>query len=76
VAATVSLAFIAVALLVGVSLAADWLTPYRNVVKVTKPISSRIHFGSDADPSAAPQAQAPSTREAVAQKAATAPATP
>ena len=76
VAATVSLAFIAIALLVGVSLAADWLTPYRNVVKVTKPISSRIHFGSDADPSAASQAQASSTREAVAQKAATAPATP
>jgi hypothetical protein len=45
VAATASLAVMTIALVVGVSLAADWLTPYRDVLKAAKPLSSRIHFG-------------------------------
>ncbi len=50
VAATASLAVMAIALVVGISLAADWLTPYRDVLKVAKPLSSRIHFGKDEEP--------------------------
>ncbi|MGB7588016.1 MAG: NAD-dependent epimerase/dehydratase family protein, partial [Solirubrobacterales bacterium] len=52
VATAVSLSLIALALLVGVSRAADWLTPYRVVSKVAKPIESRIHFGKDPEPTA------------------------
>lgn len=60
----VSLSLIAVALLVGVTSAADWLTPYRIISKVARPIESRIHFGKDTDttPRAvriAPPARAP-----------------
>ena len=47
-------ALAAIALFVGISLAADWLTPYRDVVKVTRPVTSRIHFG--AEPAAGPVA--------------------
>lgn len=47
VAAVASLALVAVALFVGIGLAADWLTPYRDVVKATTPITSRIHFGRE-----------------------------
>lgn len=49
VATAVSLSLIAIALLVGVTRAADWLTPYRVVSKVARPIESRIHFGQDPD---------------------------
>ncbi|HET7177267.1 MAG TPA: NAD-dependent epimerase/dehydratase family protein [Solirubrobacterales bacterium] len=49
VVAAVSLTLIAVALLVGVTSAADWLTPYRIISKVARPIESRIHFGKDSD---------------------------
>jgi UDP-glucose 4-epimerase len=49
VATTVTLAILAVALIVGVSLAADWLTPYRVVAKAARPLESRIHFGKDGD---------------------------
>jgi nucleoside-diphosphate-sugar epimerase/UDP-N-acetylglucosamine:LPS N-acetylglucosamine transferase len=60
----VSLSLVAVALLVGVTSAADWLTPYRIISKVARPIESRIHFGKDTDttPRAvriAPPARAP-----------------
>jgi UDP-glucose 4-epimerase len=47
VAAAASVVLIAIALFVGISLAADWLTPYREVLKVTKPVTSRIHFGKE-----------------------------
>ncbi|MBS1679703.1 MAG: hypothetical protein JST08_20240, partial [Actinobacteria bacterium] len=43
----IAVAFTAVALFVGISLAADWLTPYRDVVKVARPVTSRIHFGTE-----------------------------
>ncbi|HEX8958385.1 MAG TPA: NAD-dependent epimerase/dehydratase family protein [Solirubrobacterales bacterium] len=49
VVAAVSLTLIAVALLVGVTSAADWLTPYRIISRVARPIESRIHFGKDSD---------------------------
>jgi UDP-N-acetylglucosamine:LPS N-acetylglucosamine transferase len=49
VAAAASLAVLAIVLVVGVSLAADWLTPYRDVLKAARPLSSRIHFGKDGD---------------------------
>jgi UDP-glucose 4-epimerase len=49
VVAAVSLSLIAVALLVGVTSAADWLTPYRIISRVARPIESRIHFGKDSD---------------------------
>lgn len=50
-AAAVGAAVIALALFVAISLAADWLTPYREVLKVTKPVTSRIHIGRDPDQS-------------------------
>ncbi len=64
VVAAVSLTLVAVALLVGVTSAADWLTPYRIISKVAKPIESRIHFGKDPDTArpavrAAPRVSAP-----------------
>ncbi|MGN6556446.1 MAG: NAD-dependent epimerase/dehydratase family protein [Solirubrobacterales bacterium] len=49
-AAVASMALIAVVLFVGISLAADWLTPYRDVVKAATPITSRIHFGKENGP--------------------------
>ncbi len=48
-AAATSVAIIALVLFVGISLAADWLTPYRDVLKVAKPVTSRIHFGKDSE---------------------------
>ncbi|HEY2056634.1 MAG TPA: hypothetical protein VGH14_22085, partial [Solirubrobacterales bacterium] len=45
VATGLALAAAVIALFVGISLAADWLTPYRDVVKVATPVTSRIHFG-------------------------------
>jgi UDP-glucose 4-epimerase len=47
VATAVSLSVISITLLVGVTSAADWLTPYRVISKAAKPIESRIHFGKD-----------------------------
>jgi hypothetical protein len=41
---------VAIALFVGLSLAADWLTPYRDVVKVARPVTSRIHLGTEPGP--------------------------
>ena len=69
----VSLTLIAIALLVGVTLAADWSTPYRMVAKAAKPFESRVHLGKDQDtglpteqkyaPPSAPRARtAPDTR--------------
>ena len=49
VAAAATVAVACIVLLVGISLAADWSTPYRDVVKASKPVTSRIHFGSDSD---------------------------
>jgi UDP-glucose 4-epimerase len=53
VAATVSAAAAAIALVVGVSLAGDWDTPYHVVSKAAKPLEGRIHFGRDPDTSSA-----------------------
>jgi UDP-N-acetylglucosamine:LPS N-acetylglucosamine transferase len=57
-AASLSLAVIAIVLFVGISLAADWLTPYREIAKAAKPLSSRIHFGNDGE-------EGPASKEAV-----------
>ncbi len=65
VAATVSLAALAVALLVSLSLAGDWDTPYHVISKAAKPLEGRIHFGKDPD-TAAPAVQ--SARPAVARR--------
>jgi UDP-glucose 4-epimerase len=51
-ATAVTLGLVALALLVGITSAADWFTPYRVVSKVAKPIESRIHFGRDPDTTA------------------------
>jgi UDP-glucose 4-epimerase len=51
VAAAVSLAAVAIALLVSVSLAGDWDTPYHVISKAAKPLEGRIHFGRDSDTS-------------------------
>jgi UDP-glucose 4-epimerase len=48
-AATVSAAAAVVALVVGVSLAGDWETPYHVISKAAKPLEGRIHFGRDPD---------------------------
>ena len=55
----VSLTLIAIALLVGVTLAADWATPYRMVAKVAKPFESRVHLGKDQDTSLPIEQSAP-----------------
>jgi UDP-glucose 4-epimerase len=52
-AATVSAAAATVALVVGVSLAGDWETPYHVLSKAAKPLEGRIHFGRDPDTAAA-----------------------
>jgi UDP-glucose 4-epimerase len=49
--AAASLSLIAIAVFVVLSLAADWLTPYRDVLKIAKPVTSRIHFGNEPDTS-------------------------
>jgi UDP-glucose 4-epimerase len=56
VAATVSLAAIAVVLVVSLSLAGDWDTPYHVISKAATPLEGRIHFGRDPD-TAAPAVQ-------------------
>jgi UDP-glucose 4-epimerase len=48
-AAAVSLAVVAIAVLVIGALGADWETPYRVISKAAKPIEGRIHFGKDGD---------------------------
>jgi UDP-glucose 4-epimerase len=51
-AAAVSLAAVAIALLVSVSLAGHWDTPYHVISKAARPLEGRIHFGRDPDTSA------------------------
>ncbi|HET7484877.1 MAG TPA: NAD-dependent epimerase/dehydratase family protein [Solirubrobacterales bacterium] len=53
-AAAVSLAAVAVALLVSVSLVGHWDTPYHVISKAAKPLEGRIHFGRDPDTAAPP----------------------
>jgi UDP-glucose 4-epimerase len=48
-AAAVSLAVVAIAVLVVGALSMDWETPYRVISKAAKPIEGRIHFGKDGD---------------------------
>jgi UDP-glucose 4-epimerase len=48
-AAAVSLAAVAIALLVSISLAGHWDTPYHVISKAAKPLEGRIHFGRDED---------------------------
>jgi UDP-glucose 4-epimerase len=52
VAAAFSLAAVAVVLVVSLSLAGDWDTPYHVISKAAKPLEGRIHFGRDPDTSA------------------------
>jgi UDP-N-acetylglucosamine:LPS N-acetylglucosamine transferase len=59
VAATATLAILAIALVVGISLAADWLTPYRVVAKAARPLEGRIHFGRDGDTPVVSKAESP-----------------
>jgi UDP-glucose 4-epimerase len=56
VATGVAVAVTIIALFIGITRAADWLTPYRDVVKVAHPVTSRIHFGTEP---AAPSASRP-----------------
>jgi UDP-glucose 4-epimerase len=51
-ATAVSLAAVSIALLVSVSLAGDWDTPYHVITKAAKPLEGRIHFGRDGDENA------------------------
>jgi hypothetical protein len=46
-ATAVSLAVIAIVVIVYGALSLDWETPYREISKVAKPIESRIHFGKE-----------------------------
>jgi UDP-glucose 4-epimerase len=48
-AAAVSLAAVAIALLVSISLAGHWDTPYHVISKAARPLEGRIHFGRDPD---------------------------
>jgi nucleoside-diphosphate-sugar epimerase/UDP-N-acetylglucosamine:LPS N-acetylglucosamine transferase len=48
-ATAVSLAAMAIVLVVSLSLAGDWDTPYRVISKAAKPLEGRIHFGKDPD---------------------------
>ena len=43
---------VAVMLIIAITLALDWETPYRAAAKAAKPIESRVHFGKDEDPRA------------------------
>jgi UDP-glucose 4-epimerase len=58
-AAAVSLAAVAIALVVTIGLAGHWDTPAHLVSRAAKPLEGRIHFGRDEDAAAAP---APSTQ--------------
>jgi UDP-glucose 4-epimerase len=40
---------LAVVLVIAITLALDWETPYRAAAKAAKPIESRVHFGKDED---------------------------
>jgi hypothetical protein len=75
VAAAATLAILAIALVVGVSLAADWLTPYRVVAKAARPLEGRIHFGRDGDTPVVSKAESPPA-EAISKKEAAASSTP
>jgi UDP-glucose 4-epimerase len=75
VAAAATLAILAIALVVGVSLAADWLTPYRVVAKAARPLEGRIHFGRDGDTQVVSKAESPPA-EAISKKEAAASSTP
>jgi UDP-glucose 4-epimerase len=70
-AAAVSLAAVSIALLVSVSLAGDWDTPYHVITKAAKPLEGRIHFGRDGDENApAVQHARPARAAVVAHRAA------
>jgi UDP-glucose 4-epimerase len=70
-ATAVSLAAVSVALLVSVSLAGDWDTPYHVITKAAKPLEGRIHFGRDGDENApAVQHTRPARAAVVAHRAA------
>jgi UDP-glucose 4-epimerase len=45
----VAMTAIAVVLIIAITLALDWETPYRAAAKAAKPIESRVHFGKDED---------------------------
>jgi UDP-glucose 4-epimerase len=64
-AAAVSLAAVSVALLVSVSLAGDWDTPYHVITRAAKPLEGRIHFGRDGDENAPAVQHAHPARAAV-----------
>jgi hypothetical protein len=64
-ATAVSLAAVSIALLVSVSLAGDWDTPYHVITKAAKPLEGRIHFGRDGDESAPAVQHAHPARAAV-----------
>jgi UDP-glucose 4-epimerase len=65
-AAAVSLAAVAIALLVSVSLAGHWETPAHLVSRAAKPFEGRIHFGRDPDTPAPAVQQANRARAAAA----------
>ena len=69
-AAAVSAAAAAVALVVGVSLAGDWETPYHVLSKAARPLEGRIHFGRDPDTSPAVQVRPVRATTAVRHRAA------
>jgi hypothetical protein len=48
-AAAFSLGAVAIALLVSISLAGHWDTPYHVISRAAKPLEGRIHFGRDED---------------------------
>jgi UDP-glucose 4-epimerase len=70
-AAAVGLAAVAIALVVSISLAGDWDTPYHVVSKAAKPLENRIHFGRDPDPTvpAVQRARPAAAHPAVARRA-------
>jgi UDP-glucose 4-epimerase len=55
-AAAVSLAVVAIALVVTLGLAGHWDTPAHLVSKAARPLESRVHFGKDEDTTAVPAA--------------------
>jgi UDP-glucose 4-epimerase len=71
-ATAVSLAAVSIALLVSVSLAGDWDTPYHVITKAAKPLEGRIHFGRDGDEKAPAVQHAHPARAAVVAHRATA----
>ncbi len=68
-AAAVSLAVVAIALVVTIGLAGHWDTPAHLVSKAARPLESRVHFGKDEDTTAVPAVS-------TAQPASEAPASP